>query len=50
MEIVHNHDNGYLDWLFHQNVFPLRESNSLMCGNGIGFTFKEFSRSAFTEL
>ena len=49
---MHNHDDGYLDWLFHQNVFPLREleSNSIMCGNGIGFRFKELSRSAFTEL
>ena len=25
MEIVHNHDNGFLDWLFHWNVFPLRD-------------------------
>ena len=23
MEIVHNHDNGYLDWLFYKNIFPL---------------------------
>ena len=38
IEIVHNHDNGYLDWLFHQNVFPLRESNnSIMSGDGKGF-------------
>ena len=22
MEIVHNHDNDHLDWLFHQNIFP----------------------------
>ena len=29
MEIVRNHDNGFLDWLFHQNVFPLRESTSI---------------------
>ena len=37
-EIVHNHDNGYLDWLFHQNAFPLREStfNSIK-------TFSKFS-------
>ena len=21
MEIVHNHGNGYHDWLFYQNVF-----------------------------
>ena len=47
MEIVHNHDNCYLDWLFHQNAFPLRESNS---GNDIGFSLKELFRSAFTEL
>ena len=26
MEIMHNHDNGYLDRLFHQNAFPLRTS------------------------
>ena len=50
MEIVHNHDNGYLDWLFHQNVFPLRESNFIMSGNGIGFKLEELFRSAFTEL
>ena len=24
METVHNHDNGYHDWLFYQNVFPQR--------------------------
>ena len=30
MEIVHNHDNGYRDWLFYQNVFPQRESTSAM--------------------
>ena len=29
MEIVHNHDNGYLDWLCHQIVFLPRESTSL---------------------
>ena len=50
MDIVHNHDNGSLDWLFHQNVFALRESNSIMCGNGIGFTLEKLFRSAFTEL
>ena len=50
MDRVHNHDNGYLDWLFHQNVFLLRESNSLMLGNGKGFTLEELFRSAFTEL
>ena len=34
MDIVHNNGNGYLDWLFHQNVFPLRKSNSIMSDNG----------------
>ena len=29
MEIVHNHDNDHLDWLFHYNIFPLRESISI---------------------
>ena len=24
MEIVHNHDSDYLDWLFHWNIFPER--------------------------
>ena len=43
MEIVHNHDNDYLDWLFHQNVFPLRESTSIMSGNSKGFTLEESS-------
>ena len=47
-EIVNNYDNGYLDWLFYQKVFP-RELNS-MSGNGIGFTREELFRSAFTEL
>ena len=41
MEIVHNHDNDYLDWLCHQNVFSLRESTSIMSGNGKGFTLKD---------
>ena len=50
MEIVHNHDNGYLDWLLHQTAFSLGESDSKMSGNGIGFTLKELFRSAFTEL
>ena len=49
VKIVHNHDNGYLDWLFHQNVFPLRDSDSIMTGNGKEFTFEELFRSAFTE-
>ena len=35
MEMVHNHYNSYLDWLFHwQNVFPLRESTSIMSVDG----------------
>ena len=29
MEIVRNHDNDHLDWLFHWNIFPLRESTSI---------------------
>ena len=50
IEIVHNHDNDYLDWLFHQNGFPLRESTPIMSTNGKGFTLKELFRSPFTEL
>ena len=50
MEIVHNHGNGYLDWLFHKNVFLPRESNSIMSGNGKGFTLEELFRSPFFEL
>ena len=34
MEIAHNLDNRYLDWSFQQNVFPLRQSTSIMSGNG----------------
>ena len=34
-------DNGYLDWLLHQNVFPLREQNSILSGKGKGFTFDQ---------
>ena len=30
MEIVHNHGNGYHDWLFYQNVFR-RESQLPQC-------------------
>ena len=41
MEMVHNRDNGYLGWLFHQNVFPLRESTSIPSSNGKGFTLEE---------
>ena len=51
MEIVHNHDNGYFIGCFeNQNVFPLSELNSIMCGNGIGFTLEELFRGVFTEL
>ena len=50
MEIVHNHDNDHLDWLFHYNIFPLRESTSIMSGNGKGFTLEELFRSPFTKL
>ena len=42
MEIVHNHDNDHLDWLFHWNIFPLRESTSTMSGNGKGFTLRDY--------
>ena len=42
MEIVHNHGNGYRDWLFYQNVFPQRESTSIMCFNGKGFTLRDY--------
>ena len=38
-------DNGYLDWLFHQNVFPLRELNSILSGKGKGLIFEELFRS-----
>ena len=50
MEIVHNHDNDHLDWLFYYNIFPLRESTSIMSGNGKGFKLEELFRSPFTEL
>ena len=50
MEIVHNHENGYLNWLFHQNDFPPRESTSIMSDDGKGFTLKELFRSPFSEL
>ena len=36
MEIVHNYDNDHLDWLFHKNIFPPKESTSIMSGNGKG--------------
>ena len=38
---MHNHENGYLDWLFYQNVIPPRESNSILSGKGKGFTLEE---------
>ena len=50
MEIVHHRDNGYLHWLFYENVFPRRESTSMMSGNGKGFTLEESCRSPFTGL
>ena len=50
MEIVHNHDNDHLDWLFHRNIFPRRESTSIMSGNGKEFTLEELFISPFTEL
>ena len=50
MEIVHNHDNGYCDWLFYWNVFPQREPTSVMSFNGKGFTLKGLFSSPFTEL
>ena len=49
MEIVQNHDNGYRDWLFYQNVFPQRESISTMSFNGKGFILEGLFRSLFTE-
>ena len=50
MEILHNHDNDHLDWLFHQNIFPLRESTSIMSGNRKGFTLEELFGSPSTKL
>ena len=49
MEVVHNHDNDHLDWLFHHNIFPLRESTSIMSGNGKGLTLEKLFRSPFTS-
>ena len=48
IEIVH--DNDHRDWLFHKNIFPLRESISILSGNSKGFTLEELFRSLFTEL
>ena len=50
MEIVQNHDNDHLDWLFHYNILPLRESTSIKSGNDKGFTLEELFRSPFTKL
>ena len=50
IEILHEHDNGCLDWLFNQNGFPLRESASIMSGNGKGFKLEKLFRSPFTEI
>ena len=50
MEIVNNHDNGYLDWLSHQNIVPLRDSTSITSGNGKGFTREELFRGPLSEL
>ena len=50
IEIVRNHDNGYLDWLINQNLFALREPTSIMSYNGKGFTLEGFFGSLFTEL
>ena len=50
MEIVYHHDNGYLDWLFYENVFPPRGSTFIMSNNGKGFTLDESFRNPFTEL
>ena len=44
MEIVHYHYhcNGYLDWLFHQNVFPMKELTSKTFSKFSGWTFNMF--------
>ena len=47
MEIVNNYGNG--DW-FYQNVYPYRESTSIMSFNGKGCTIEGLFRSLFTEL
>ena len=36
--------------LYVANIFPMRESTSIMSGNGKGFTLEELFRSPFTEL
>ena len=40
----------WMDTVHNQNVFPLRESNSVVSGNCKGFTLEDLFRSAFTEL
>ena len=50
MEIVHNHGNGYRDWLFYQNVCPRRESTSIMSFNAKEFKLQGLFRNLFTEL
>ena len=40
----------WMDTVHNQNVFPLTESNSIMSGNGKGFTLVDLFRSVFTEL
>ena len=47
IEILHEHDNGCLDWLFNQNVFPVRESASIMYGNSKGFKLEELSKGFY---
>ena len=42
MEIMPNYDNDHLDWLFHWNIFPLRESTSIMSGNGKGSHLRNY--------
>ena len=50
MEIVYNYGNGHHDWLFYQNVFPWRESTSIMSFSGKGFTIEGLFRNLSTEL
>ena len=42
MEIVHNYDNDHLDWLFDKDIFPLRESTSIMSVNGQGSHLRNY--------
>ena len=41
--IVHNHDNDHLDWLFHWNIFPLRESTSMCLAMAKGSHLRNYS-------